>query len=383
MSNQEIGDLDPASALAGTEIGHIVQGGESVRATAQAIANLAINLKADQPTAESGLSDEALMTPLRTSQAIAAQSGDSSQDVAMLYLLLAAMGGNRLNMKDGIVDPIRDLDDINTGISSGYTMTGSGIVVVSSAGGDLIPTMTGETTGGVTITSTHAYGGQEAWKLGTNSSSAWGSGSGGLTPIVDVDLGVAADVTAMTVKIGPSTLNSPQTMTVQSSVDFVTWDTHFTETGLSWSANEQKDFVLPAVVNARYWRLANISCSAGWEVLEELQLLAPAVLPLLDVTSVSFPADDVPGTVRAGLLIAAAVDVVIGTDVTLEVSRNGGVSWALAGLALVDTLETGAKYYEDEAVDVSGQTSGSAMVWRLKTINPKMVSNPSILMQWS
>ena len=49
--------------------------------------------------------------------------------------------------------------------------------------------------------------------------------------------------------------------------------------------------------------------------------------------------------------------------------------------ALLTTLADGTKAYEDAAVDLSGQTAGSSLLWRVRTANTKNIEVHGVYVQ--
>ncbi len=73
--------------------------------------------------------------------------------------------------------------------------------------------------------------------------------------------------------------------------------------------------------------------------------------------------------------------VALNTDLTLEASRDGGVTWTAATLAEVATL--GADRIITGAADISAQPVGTSMKWRLKTLNAKSQKIHAVGLEWS
>lgn len=111
---------------------------------------------------------------------------------------------------------------------------------------------------------------------------------------------------------------------------------------------------------------------------------APFAGSSLDMTLISqnFSAESAPGTIEA-LLIHKPVDAVtLNTDLTFEVSRNGGTNYTLATLVDEGEYETGVNILR-ASVDVSGQPSATNIKYRLKTLNNKDQEARDIALGWA
>ena len=73
--------------------------------------------------------------------------------------------------------------------------------------------------------------------------------------------------------------------------------------------------------------------------------------------------------------------VTLNTDLTAEVSRDGGATWASITLAEQAILDTGRIL--TGSADISGQPSGTSMRYRIKTLNTKEQRIHGVALQWS
>lgn len=102
----------------------------------------------------------------------------------------------------------------------------------------------------------------------------------------------------------------------------------------------------------------------------------------MTLASVIYAAAVVPTSARLAVQVAENEAIAINTDLTAEVSRDGGTTWTTGTLALSTNLN-GMKIYEASDIDISGQPSGTSMKWRVKTLNNKNVDVSGVVMQWS
>ncbi|KMP11526.1 hypothetical protein UR09_03030 [Candidatus Nitromaritima sp. SCGC AAA799-A02] len=92
---------------------------------------------------------------------------------------------------------------------------------------------------------------------------------------------------------------------------------------------------------------------------------------------------EIAPTIIEALLIHKPIDVVtLNTDLTLEVSRNGGTNYTLATLTDEGVFETGVNILR-ASIDVSGQATPSNIKYRLKTLNAKEQEARGIVLGWS
>jgi hypothetical protein len=82
--------------------------------------------------------------------------------------------------------------------------------------------------------------------------------------------------------------------------------------------------------------------------------------------------DFVPATLKATAVIEPIDAATLGTDVTMEVSRNNGATWTAAALTQIQTLGT-KRLVESASISVTGQSSGSKPAFRFRTFNGKRV----------
>lgn len=104
----------------------------------------------------------------------------------------------------------------------------------------------------------------------------------------------------------------------------------------------------------------------------EIRFFAAGVPNNMTVIIPAFTVDIVPATIAATLVIRPFDPLTLNTDLTLEVSRNGGTNWTAATLTQVNTLGPD-RLLTTPDVSVSGQPSGSSVSVRIKSLNNKLV----------
>ena len=91
----------------------------------------------------------------------------------------------------------------------------------------------------------------------------------------------------------------------------------------------------------------------------------------LESNSSTITAD--PTDLRFDFIITETDALTLGTDITVKGSRDGGTTFTAATLTKVGTLPTGESHIKAEVV-VSGQPSGTAMRYKLESLNLKALS---------
>lgn len=102
----------------------------------------------------------------------------------------------------------------------------------------------------------------------------------------------------------------------------------------------------------------------------------------MTLISVAYTAASVPSTIRITAQFADSLTLTPGTDFTVEVSRDNGTTWTAVTMSLIIPPMSGVKMYEGSA-SVTGQPSGTAMKWRLKSLTNKAIIASGVVLQYS
>jgi len=78
---------------------------------------------------------------------------------------------------------------------------------------------------------------------------------------------------------------------------------------------------------------------------------------------------------------AQLVSATINTDLSAEISRDGGSTWTAVTLATGSTQSSFTLY--EGGVDISSQPSGTSMKYRVKTLNGKTIYISGVVLRWS
>lgn len=302
-----------------------------------------------------------------------------ASDMRLAFLKLAELDGDRLNMAAGIADAYADESDVDTAASSGQTY---------DAGGDYYTNPGGETRiAGATPTA--PQGGTAA---NINDDNPATTAVTGALPDLSaaslkdriywkLDLGSAKTVTKIEAKQLKQT-SSSRSMILCYSTD----DTTYTQLGSTISVTSSPaDFANTGSVSARYVAVAQGAYNASTETNTIGDLNAYEIADPADMTLVSeaFTAAAAPDTARVHVQVTEVDAVTVNTDLMVDVSRDDGSTWETAVLALAASLADGTKAYEDTAVDLSGQPSGTDLRYRVRTDNAKEVRIHGAVLQWA
>ena len=128
---------------------------------------------------------------------------------------------------------------------------------------------------------------------------------------------------------------------------------------------------------------AELAFSAGTAYIAELQLFSGSMQNMTLVSN-AFTADSAPSNAIVGVQVVENESITANTDLTAEVSRDGGSNFTTCTLVLNTTLgATSTKYYESASTSISSQPSGTSMVYRIKTLNNKNIEVHGVALKWS
>lgn len=305
------------------------------------------------------------------------------QDIRGLALMVAELKGDRLNMMDGIADPLNDLSDIVTGSSSGYTQNqvyhGTNSLSTTSS---IVPTSTGSSVSSPGSSS-------PASAFDTDYNSAW-SASPATGSYLGWDFGAGNSKSVRTIYVynnstdGSSVGYTASTVVAEYSDNLTTW----TQVGGSFALVDQfggvNILVLPGVGAHRAWRVraTGASTNGPWLVSRMQFYTVSAIMTLV---SAAFPSD-IASPTKARLVVQVTsysdTTITLNTDLIASISRNGGTNFTAGTLTFAEQLADGTRLYETAPFDISGQPAGSSIVWKVATANSKDVGVSGIVAQW-
>lgn len=289
---------------------------------------------------------------------------------------LAGIGGYRRAV-NVVADGFTTTTGINSGSSSNYQMDNiSGILgpLLNLPGSNL-------------STSGNAIAGPAAAGVGTVAGTAdgsttgtngWGSGESGAgvsgVSYVGQNFGTPRHIRQLILNQGfnGDTTYCCTSAIVQFSDDGSTWTNHSTIT-LSVTLSAQT-FALAASGLHQYWRIrANSAPGAAnrWGVME-LQMMEYTVPSNMVAITTAQTADASVSNCRALIEFDNTGSPTLGTDLTIELTCNGGTNWTSAGSYTVVTSNSQGSRKVIETNDVAC-TAGASFAARIKTFNNKNI----------
>ncbi|QUS39566.1 hypothetical protein RPMA_12505 [Tardiphaga alba] len=297
---------------------------------------------------------------------------------------------------NAFADGYKASDGVNSGASSNYNVvTASGYVAPSGSGGSqlLIPGATGTASGvgmsdsgGTSGIVSQAFDGNlhnaSGSSVTTNSNGVhpgsyaagirkdWGSGNAKF--ITQFVLSTSSNLALMNV-------GGASTVKLQGSNNGTTWVDLFTSGSTGAAANTDYTFNtgIDTSTAYRYHQVMINGNGSNSAIVAELQFYETPPIVVNNMTLVTtYQSSDT--TVTNGRLLIEydpLVSVTLNTDITAEVTCNGGANWTPASLSAVSNFSGGAAQRKvAESVDQLCSVSGSSFGARLKTVNSKAVN---------
>ncbi|MGE5515318.1 MAG: hypothetical protein ACM31D_05800 [Bacteroidota bacterium] len=260
--------------------------------------------------------------------------------------------------------------------SSGYTFVANSPGYYAQPPVPLIPVMTGYAmpSGSASASSEYSSSAQ-AWKaFDGNTSTAWTSANTVTTGWLSYAFPASKVVKSYSiVALGDGSAPKNWTFEARTVAGSGSWTVLDTRTSVTaWTAGVAQVFSVANATAYQEYR-ANISANNGFAYavqLTELQLY-DGTLAAMVLLSPSVSVSSVPSYVCAYLLWSeSSGSAVLGTDLTVELSRDGGSTWTAAALTIVAAYDGSFSVVKARA-DVTGQPSGTSMRLRIKTFNNK------------
>lgn len=314
---------------------------------------------------------------------------DVSSDVRLLALQVAS---DRIGLEDGIADPFTDETDVDTSTSTGETHNSTGTFYSGGAQSEI------DRTSGSNIGDATGHGGLAAAFDGTTNQAAADSAkkSSATDTYVGKDYGsgVSKTITKAIVtgsnNVGFYSPNDSVTITARlyasNSTPSNSGDGTLLATASATDANSLA-LTMDASSNSTAYRYAWVRVthtgSADSMYVAEVQLFETTSANMTLVSN-AFTADAAPATTVIGVQVVENESITVNTDLTAEVSRDGGSNFTACTLALKTSLAaTGTKYYESGSTDISSQPSGTSIKYRIKTLNTKNIEIHGVALKWA
>lgn len=354
---------------------------------------------ASQAEAEAGTVSNKAMTPERTAQAIAALGGESAtarRNSLLNATYLSGLQSAPLDLIDRWADGFTSSAGIVSGSSSNYAVTttsGGSVAPTAVAGGNQITTHTSATSASGTVAASTYVAGYEAWRAcdGVNNSDASGAYfANGVTGTWTYTFNTAKVITS--VDITPplhatGAARSIKNGLIEGTTNGSTWFTLYTFTNdTGWTNGVLRSFSFSntsALLGVRLTCTQNNGDGSNWGLGEVALKISGSTNNMTLVEGSGLSAEAAPATIRALLDVTPVDTITLGTDLTVEVSRDGGTTWTAAGAYTTVRTLGSRKIVETDAVSVTGQPSGTSVRARIKTLNNKNLSVGGVTLAWS
>lgn len=329
-------------------------------------------------------------TAARVAQAIEALAAGEDQvardNIALLAMRQADDDGESFGMVDGYADSFADEADVDTATSSGENHNSAGgyyantvRTMIDRTAGTAIGTMT--TNGGLAAAfdgTTDQADASSASSVGSAAGTAgkdWGSGVTKTVSQAKLYATNNADFYAG----GNATVVD---LTVEESSDGSSWTVigTYSAASNSFSNGQIVTIETTGATAKRYHRVQFESNGLNNNRCAEVQFFEDVVGDMV-LQNDAYTADTAPATGRLVIDHEAIDSVTLNTDLTAEISRDGGSNWTAATLSQEIDLGSGRQILAGSA-DLSGQPSGTSMKWRLKTFNDKEQRIHGVSLRW-
>ncbi len=314
-------------------------------------------------------------------------------NIALNAFRIAVNGGLSVqNMADGVVDEFTDETGVDTVTSSNETYDPTGDYYSNYSGGytaNTVPLMTTDTL--PSGTASESIGNVSAFKAfnGVVSGNPWGGLATALPAWVAYEHVSAKTITKYQI-IGytnGTVTRTPKNWTFEAW-NGSAWVVLDTQSGIAWvedinTGSVPQSFTFTNTTAYTKYRL-NISANNGdtYVQIHSLEMYEDA--GALDMTLQSNAAAALAQPDDNFLVLwHEPVDAVtLNTDLKAYASRDGGMTWTQATLALAAGL-TGNEQILTGSADISAQPVGVSMKWKVETLNSKQQRLRGVSQQWS
>jgi hypothetical protein len=280
-------------------------------------------------------------------------------------------------MIDGIVDEFESEAGVDTGGSANEKY---------DASGDFYENVGVDVTSGETFSaSSTGSTGAVSQAFDNSTAHGWGTSSSA-TGWVKVDFGVSDERTIVQyTMIGytaavNSAAKSPRDFTLQGSNNDSDWTTLNTQTGVTWSDGQKREYSFSNSTAYRYYKVDITANNGDSEVvIVELELI-PGVNMV--IVSNNFTAEAEPTIARLVIFNEDVDAVTINTDLKVYASRDGGSTYTQIILGDLGDYESGKRILAGQ-IDIAGQPSGTSMKWKYETLNEKKQKYHGVSLSWS
>jgi len=335
-----------------------------------------------------------LFTPFPNSGASPVASGGGATAAEATNIMInsfniAAAGGFAYqNMVDGVVDGFEDATGIDASGSTNELRETDGNWYWGGGAGysaDRIPTMTSNTLpSGVADATTPSN--LAAWNvfddvaLGINEP----YNSNTLPAFVSYEFTSTKIITRYTIRMAGQTAEAnrdPVNWTFDGW-DGSSWVTKDTQTSETFSLQGTNTYSFSNTTAYIKYRI-NVTASGGaaYIHIDEMEFKEGGLVTNMTLVSNATTARAAPSDANIVIWQQDVAAITLNTDLKAYASRNGGTTYTQITLAEVASLTTGRIL--TGTVDISGQSSATAMKYKIETLNTKEQKIHAVALQWS
>lgn len=292
-------------------------------------------------------------------------------DVRWLALMVAELKTDRITMPMGGADPLNDTSDVAT-LTNAVQSSGK-LVPTFSVGADQLPTMTGDSTSGVTISVNHYYDATtQGWRAAdSNAGTYWYSSGGGASCWWKCDFGTAKTIATFIAKVWSV---YPLTgWTLSGSNDDVSYTTLISGQA-TLGTDADQSFAISAPGAYRYYKLAGTGTGPGSSTTIYTINLLVGTPNNMTIVSPQIVLPSVPANGRLGVQLLPTDAITINTDAVGYLSRDGAAFTQVTLVQDGPAMADGTTIYYADDVDLTGIASAAGIAWKVTTHNNKNVA---------
>ena len=308
------------------------------------------------------------------------------KDIRAMALEVADLRGIALNFPNGQADAF-DGDTLATKTNATYDASsdyyhnaGTGYESTFITSG---MTMTGETGGGNDVSNLanladNNTGTQANVPVPLPAGSRW----------IKIDLGSGVTKTATKMSIHWQNHSDIQNYLLGIKVEGSNNDTDYTsliDESSGSSANTIADYTWSNSTAYRYYKITvkskNTASGAAGLHIFELDMFESSSPQNMTLINNALTASSAPSTGYVTVQADPVDSVTVNTDLTAEISRDGGTTWTTVTLTAGSENSNFINY--EGSADISGQPSGTSMKYRVKTLNTKEIRVSGVVLRWA
>jgi len=309
-------------------------------------------------------------------------TGATSQEATNIMLnafRIAVAGGLSVqNMVDGVVDEFEDETGIDTS-----TSTNENYNTTSDFYGNRGTTVTVDASSQTYTASNSRSGNQPNLAFDSDLGTFWASTDQASPQWIKIQFGSTNTIQRYTWYYTDVSSSMPVTeMHLEGSNDDSSWTTLVNQTGLTVVINTLYTANFTNTTAYAYYRVTKTH-TGGNNSHQLAEVTLVTVFDTIDMALFSNASTALAAPDDANIVIwQEDVDsVTLNTDLKAYASRNGGTTYTQLTLSEVANLTTGRIL--TGAVDISGQSSGTAMKYKIETFNTKEQKIHAVALQWS